>query len=128
MHFFRKEEDKKILRSNLAKAVWWWQLGYNKECTPDSVTKLVSEVNKRSMQVEQFFVMWVGSLIIWFKPNWDVNNLSFKPSFALLSFEYQLAYLALKSPLQIFFPRENSMFKHTCKCFIFKSFKGRYDL
>ena len=48
------------------------------------------------MQVEEFFVMWVGSLIIWFKPNWDVYNLSFKPSVVLLSLEYQLAHLALK--------------------------------
>ena len=53
------------------------------------------------MQVEEFFVMWVGSLIVWFKPNWDVNNLSFEPSVVLLSLEYQLAHLALKSPIEI---------------------------
>ena len=53
------------------------------------------------MQVEEFFVMWVGSLIIWFKPNWDVNNLSFEPLVVLLSLEYELAHLALKSPIKI---------------------------
>ena len=53
------------------------------------------------MQVEELFVMWVGSLIIWFKLNWDVYNLSFKPSVVLLSLEYQLAHLALKLPNKI---------------------------
>ena len=52
------------------------------------------------MQVEEL-AMWVGSLIIWFKPNWDVNNLSFEPSVVLLSFEYQLAHLTLKSQIKI---------------------------
>ena len=101
--------------------------------------------------------MWVGSLIIWFKPNWDVNNLSFELSVVLLSLEYQLVHLALKSPikivkkglekdtvsrldsklsknvlnsswfwlgdlygkinLQVFFPIENSIFKHSWKHF-----------
>ena len=42
------------------------------------------------MQVEEFFVTWVGSLIIWFKPNWDVNNHSLGPSVVMLSFEYQI--------------------------------------
>ena len=53
------------------------------------------------MQVEELFVIWVDSLIIWFKPNWDANNLSFEPSVVLLSFEYQIAHLALKSPIKI---------------------------
>ena len=53
------------------------------------------------MQVEEFFIMWVGSLIIWFKPNWDVSNLSFKPSVVLLSFEYQVTHVALKSLIKI---------------------------
>ena len=48
------------------------------------------------MPVEELFVMWVGSLIIWFKPNWDINNLNFEPSVVMLSFEYQLAYLEFK--------------------------------
>ena len=40
-------------------------------------------------------------MIIWFKRNWDVKNLSFEPSVVLLSLEYQLAHLALKSPIEI---------------------------
>ena len=52
------------------------------------------------MQVEEFFVTWAGSLIIWFKPNWAVSNLSFKHSVLLLSFEYQLAYLVVEAPIK----------------------------
>ena len=52
------------------------------------------------MQLKEL-AMWVGSLIIWFKPIGDVNNLSFEPSVVLLSFEYQLAHLTLKSQIKI---------------------------
>ena len=40
----------------MAKIIWWWQFGYNEQCTPDSITKLVYEVNKRSMQVNLSYV------------------------------------------------------------------------
>ena len=41
--------------------------------------KLACEVNKISIKAE-FFFMWVDSFIIWFKPNSDINNLTFEPS------------------------------------------------
>ena len=44
--------------------------------------------------------MWVGSLISWFKSNWDVTNISFESSAILLSFENQQARLELKSPIK----------------------------
>ena len=61
----------KNIKLNLAKLILWWHFGYNKECTSGLITKLICEVNKRSMQVEE------------------------------LSFEYQLVHLVLKSPIKI---------------------------
>ena len=47
---------------------------------------------------EEFTVRWVGSLINFWKPNWDVMVLDFNPSYRSISFLYQLAVFALKSP------------------------------
>ena len=48
---------------NLAKTIWWWQLGWRDGWTPDSTTKFGCDVNIKSIYEEEFSNKWVGSLI-----------------------------------------------------------------
>ena len=45
--------------------------------------------------------MLVRWLSIWFRPNWGVNSFSFEHPVVLVSFEYQLAHLALETPIKV---------------------------
>ena len=55
-----------IIRLNLQKNIWWWQLGRKEGRTPLSTTKLGLSVKMRSMQGNEFGNKWVGS---------DINGL-----------------------------------------------------
>ena len=58
---------------NLAKTIWWWQLGWRDGWTPDSTTKFGCDVNIKSIHEEEFSNKSVGSLINWHNPSWEVQ-------------------------------------------------------
>ena len=60
------------------------------EWTPDPITRLVWEVNIRSIQDGESFKTWVDSWINCFKPNWDFIALIFEPSYVSILSLYQL--------------------------------------
>ena len=49
--------------------IWWWDLRCKGGWTPDSVMRFSCEVNIRLIHEEEDSNIYVGSLIIWCKPN-----------------------------------------------------------
>ena len=78
--------------------IWWWKLGCKGGWTPDSVIGFGCEVNIRSIPEEEDSNIWVGSLTIWCKPNYNEIFSIALPSVAVMSFLHQLLDFALKSP------------------------------
>ena len=78
--------------------IWWWELGCKDGWTPDSVIRFGCEVNIRSIHEEEDSNIWVGSLIIWCKPNYHEIFSIALPSVVVMSFLHQLLDFALKSP------------------------------
>ena len=66
-------------------------------------------MNIRSIQDDEVFDMWVGSLIICCKPNCIVTFLISFPVWLVLSWEYQFFDLAFKSPVNTIM---NGLFWH----------------
>ena len=83
---------------HFAKLIWWWELWCKDGWTPDSVIRFGSKVNIRSIHEEEDSNTWVGSLIIWCKPNCDEIFCIALPSVVVISFLQQLLDIALKSP------------------------------
>ena len=66
---------------------WWWELGYEDGCTPDSIIRFGSEVYITSIHKEEKSYLCVDSLINWCEPNFD-----------------ELFFIALASIVVIFTP------------------------
>ena len=75
----------KTFKSNFAKIIWWWQWGWREACTPESITILGWDVNKKSTQDHEFSKIGVGSVIICDKPNFEVRSWIWEPSKLVLS-------------------------------------------
>ena len=82
-----------------AKTIWWWKFECNEECTPESVIKYVWDGNIRSIQDDEVFEMWVGSLIICCKPNCAITFPIAFPSWLDLSWLCQFFDLTFKSQI-----------------------------
>ena len=65
---------------------------------PDSITRRGWEVNIKSMQEEEFPKMWVGSVINYCRPNWEVTASNLEPSYVVSSCLYQFQDFVLKWP------------------------------
>ena len=78
--------------------ICWWKLRCKDGWTPDSVIKCGFEVNVRSIHEEENSNIYVGSLIIWCKPNCDEILSIDSPSVVFMSFLHQLLDSTLKSP------------------------------
>ena len=63
---------KATLRLNFAKTIWWWQFWCKEDWTPDSTTKFGCEAKIKSMQEDLSPIIWFGSWISCYSPNWDV--------------------------------------------------------
>ena len=90
----------KNFKSDFIKTIWWWQSGWE-ACTPESVTILHWDVNNKSMQDLEFPKMWVGSVIICNKSNFEVRSWSWQPSKLILSILHHYLDFASKSPINI---------------------------
>ena len=69
---------------------WGW--------VPDLTDRLGCEVKIRSIHVDEFSSICVGSFIIWWNPNCDVILSTVIPSEVMLSLSCHWFQLALKSP------------------------------
>ena len=85
------------MRLNLAYVIWCWQFEWSERWTPDSITRLRSEVNIKSMPEEDFPKMWVSSLIICCRPNCEVTESILEPLNVVLLCLYQFEDSVLKS-------------------------------
>ena len=99
IQFSHKEVDKKTFKSTFAKIIWWWQWGWKGACTPESITILAWDINNKSIQDFEFTKMWVGSVNICNKPNFEVRNWSWEPSKLVLSILHHSLDFALKLPV-----------------------------
>ena len=82
-------------------------IGCSEKCTPGSVIKLGCDVNIRSIQDDEVFVMCVGALIICCKPNCVVTFSNAFPSRLDLSRQNQFFDLSFKSSIN---PIRNGLF------------------
>ena len=89
--------DKWTLRLNLENITWWWQFWWRDEWITELITKFGWEEKIRSIQDTVGPWMWVGSLIIYCSPNWEVMASVWEPSEVVASSVYQLLDFALKS-------------------------------
>ena len=64
----------------------------------DSITKFNCVVNIKSMQKDELFKVWVGLVMIWWKPKLNVKKSILEPSKLVLSLVYQDFVFTLKSP------------------------------
>ena len=69
--------------------------------TPEPITILGWDVNHKSIQDLDFFKMWVGSLIICDKPNFEARSWNSEPSELVLSISHHCLDFAWKSPIII---------------------------
>ena len=58
---------------NFAKTICWSQFECSEEWAPDSVINLGCDVNIKSIEDNAVFYMYVGSLVICYKPNCAVT-------------------------------------------------------
>ena len=77
--------------------MWWWQFEWSEEGTPDSITKFAWLVKIRSIYGDESPIKCVGSLIIYFNPNWEVTPSILEPSYLVMSILYQRLVFTLKS-------------------------------
>ena len=89
----------KVMGNIFVNTIWWWQFGCSDGWTPDSLTKLGCVVKIRSMHKEEDSKIWVASLIIWLRTNWDVTFSIVIPSKLVLFWLHQCLDFALKSPM-----------------------------
>ena len=78
--------------------IWWWQFTCKEVCTPEPITNLGCDVKNKSVQENDVSKKCARSLIIWFKPFFEVNMSVFAPSKLVLSLMHQLYDCALRSP------------------------------
>ena len=72
---------------NFAITVWWWQLEWREELTPDSITKFGWDVKIRSIKELEFSSICVVSLINWCNPSCEgyiVNCVTFESCFVFI--------------------------------------------
>ena len=67
----------------------------------ESITILGWDVNNKSIQILEFFRMWVGSVIICDKANFEVTSWSWEPSKLALSISHHCLDFASKSQITI---------------------------